>query len=338
MTLPPAHSPWRGPRALLWLAAASALHGAAFLVSSRPGSYDFDRLPPLVPQTIELAPSETTAETGASSFLPAVGESKPPNLRRATREKALPEPLGTAVHAPESSVSPTGTEAPWSAQMLRPSQPEGITRLGLGVGGTAGSGFNPNLSLSSLREIIDPTEIANLARKEEAQRLASHRQSWKAAGVERWRAATEAYVPRVRLGNQVAIGASHAAFAAFLRAMAARIRPVFLDGFVTWILALPPGHALRQPHLQTRLEIVLEGGTGSIARTGVVLTSGVTAFDVGALDAVQRAAPFGEAPAEIRSPDGRVYVQWDLRGDPASGFSDQDARPSILREAPQIAK
>ena len=59
---------------------------------------------------------------------------------------------------------------------------------------------------------------------------------------------------------------------------------------------------------------------------------------VGALDAVQRAGPFGPAPAEILSPDGRVYIQWDLRGDVTSVFSDEDARPSILREAPQGTK
>jgi hypothetical protein len=37
----------------------------------------------------------------------------------------------------------------------------------------------------------------------------------------------------------------------------------------------------------------------------------VTAFDVMALDSVDRSQPFRQAPDLVRSADGNVYVQWD---------------------------
>jgi hypothetical protein len=328
---PPCSGPWRPPRSLLWLAVASSLHGLAFVVLARRRPIDLNEVPPLFPQTIDLSPTETTAATSASAILFGVKETKHSGLPKATREKVRPPPLPAGVDTPDTATFSNGSEA-WSAPVLRPPDPErsGVTRFGLGVGALAGR-INPNLSLADLGKFVNAAEIENIVRTEEAGRLAAHRQHWSVAGVERWRAAIEGYVPRIRLGNQVALGASHAAFTAFLRSMARRMRPWFVDGFLDWIRSLPPNHVLRQSPLQTRVEIVLDGASGSIARMGVVLTSGVTAFDVGALDAVQRSAPFGVAPAEILSPDGRVYVQWDLRSDHSSELNDDDARPSILR-------
>jgi TonB family protein len=252
-----------------------------------------------------------------------------------TRERVPGASVATALNP--DTTSPGASEAPWVAPIMRPVEIEGPgPGFGLGVGAPAGR-LNPNLSYSGLANVVDPTEIANIARSDQARRLAAHRELWKVEGLDRWRSAIEGYVPRVRFGNQVALGAARGAFAAFLRSMAKRIRPAFVDDFVTWIQSLPSHNPLRRPHLDTRLEIVLDA-SGNVARMGVILTSGVTAFDVGALDAVQRAGPFGPAPAEILSPDGRVYIQWDLHGDVTSVFSDQDARPSILREAPQGTK
>jgi hypothetical protein len=47
----------------------------------------------------------------------------------------------------------------------------------------------------------------------------------------------------------------------------------------------------------------------------VVKTSGITAFDVSAVAAVEHAAPFGAAPASILSSDGNVYIHWTFRRD-----------------------
>jgi len=63
---------------------------------------------------------------------------------------------------------------------------------------------------------------------------------------------------------------------------------------------------------------------------GVVKTSGITAFDVAALDAVDRAQPFGPAPNAIVSPDGNVYLHWEFHRDEVYACSTMGARPFLL--------
>ena len=63
---------------------------------------------------------------------------------------------------------------------------------------------------------------------------------------------------------------------------------------------------------------------------GIVRTSGITAFDIAALDAVDRAQPFGPAPSAIVSPDGNVYLHWEFHRDEVFACSTMGARPFIL--------
>jgi hypothetical protein len=56
----------------------------------------------------------------------------------------------------------------------------------------------------------------------------------------------------------------------------------------------------------------------------------MTAFDVAALDSVQRASPFGPAPSAIVSPDNRVYLHWEFHRDEVFACSTMNARPFIL--------
>lgn len=91
---------------------------------------------------------------------------------------------------------------------------------------------------------------------------------------------------------------------------------------------------MNDPHLVTRVEIVLTK-QGTIAKMGIVKSSGVTAFDVGALEAVDRASPFGPVPTPILSWDGHVYLQWELHRDEVFSCSTIGVRPYILvRPAP----
>ena len=80
----------------------------------------------------------------------------------------------------------------------------------------------------------------------------------------------------------------------------------------------------------TALEIVLNRDDGHVVKMGVVRTSGVTAFDIAALDSVQRASPFGKPPSAIVSPDGNVYFHWEFHRDPIYACSTMNARPFLL--------
>jgi len=83
----------------------------------------------------------------------------------------------------------------------------------------------------------------------------------------------------------------------------------------------------------TRLEIVLTR-EGHLRKMGVVKSSGITAFDIGALDAVDRAQPFGRAPGAIISPDGNVYLHWEFHRDEGLACSTWGARPFLLSAPP----
>lgn len=150
---------------------------------------------------------------------------------------------------------------------------------------------------------------------------------------DRWRTAVEKDTPAVQPGNITALNAARVPFARYLKAMHDRIHPLFADQFLGTLSNLPKGHPLGQ-ELSTHLEIVLAKDTGKLVRMGVIKSSGVTAFDVGVLDAVDRAAPFGKAPDVIASPDGNVYVHWELHRDPVDACSTRNARPFILKAPP----
>ena len=79
-----------------------------------------------------------------------------------------------------------------------------------------------------------------------------------------------------------------------------------LDRFLATLDAMPQNHPLNRQDMVTHIEIVLSKEDGRIVRMGVTKSSGNTAFDVGALDAVQQASPYGVPPEAIVSPDGNV--------------------------------
>lgn len=190
--------------------------------------------------------------------------------------------------------------------------------------------INLNLSQPDVRAVVGEAELQRMTTEDANRRTAERRARWAAADLAQWRSAIEGYVPSVRLGNQRPLAGAQGSFLRYLKGMAARIAPILVDRFLSWIRSLPADHPLRGPQLSVRLEIVLDRSEGHIVRMGVVLVSGVTAFDVGVLHSVKRAAPFGPPPESIVSPDGRVYIQWDFHNDEYSGCAIENARPSIV--------
>jgi TonB family protein len=134
-------------------------------------------------------------------------------------------------------------------------------------------------------------------------------------------------VARVPAGTQSSLSAVRVPFASYLNAMHNRIHPRFADEFVASLSSAPASIPLSAI---TTLEIVVLPQRGEIEAVGVVRSSGVTAFDAGAVAAVMRAAPFGKAPDSIVSADGRVYVHWELHRDPSEVCSTRNARPFLL--------
>jgi TonB family protein len=204
---------------------------------------------------------------------------------------------------------------------------------GLGAKGPAGA-LNTNINPSQVATIVGSDNLRKLRENDGERRKSEHRGSWAASNFERWRSAIENYVSSVKPGNQTALNTAQVPFASYLNGMHNRIHPIFADSFLGSLDGLPANHPLNDQHLVTRLEIVLTKD-GHLKKMGIVRTSGITAFDIAALDAVDRAQPFGPAPGAIVSPDGNVYLHWEFHRDEVYACSTQGARPFILNTPPK---
>lgn len=220
---------------------------------------------------------------------------------------------------------------------LPPRRPRSLMEaIGLGAAGRSPGGVALNLTPNMAAEAIGSDELSRLKRADGERRRSQHRGSWRTPGLERYRSAIENYVASVKPGNQTALNTAAVPFANYLNQIHQRIHPIFADQFLSSLDSLAASHPMNDPNLITSLEIVVEREEGRLVRRGVTRTSGVTAFDISAIDSVERAAPFGAPPPEIVSPDGNVYLHWEFRRD-AMACSTLFAHPFILKVPPKPA-
>jgi TonB C terminal len=203
--------------------------------------------------------------------------------------------------------------------------------LGLGAEGRTELGVNLNLTPGTALAAIGQDQLAREIRADGERRRSSHQGSWKAVGIERWRPAIENYVATVKLGNQTALNTAAAPFATYLNRIHNRLHPIFAVNYLGFLDGLPGTAGMHDKDMKTNLEIVLNQANGSIVKMGVTHTSGVTAFDISALESVQRASPFGAPPPSIVSPDGNVYLHWEFHRNPLFACSTYFARPYIIK-------
>ncbi|MEO8875925.1 MAG: TonB C-terminal domain-containing protein, partial [Polyangiaceae bacterium] len=204
----------------------------------------------------------------------------------------------------------------------------------MGLGGTPGPGqVNLNLNQQGVVAIVGQDQLRKERDADGERRKSEHRGSWTASNFEKWRSAIENYVSSVKPGNMTALNTAAVPFATYLNGMHNRIHPIFADTFLGSLDSLPATHPMNDPKIFTSLEIVLTR-EGQIVKMGVLKTSGITAFDIAALDSVQRASPFGPAPGAIISPDGNVYLHWEFHRDEVFACSTMNALPIMLKNAP----
>jgi hypothetical protein len=205
-----------------------------------------------------------------------------------------------------------------------------------GVGGF-GAGGPYNLDYASFMAATGgPEKLREEARKAHDARLAKHAGSMlDGIDFQKYRAAIENYDPSVELGNQTSLNAARVPFATYINHIHNAIHPIFADDFLSGLDKLPQDAGLNKKGLVTHLEIVLRQSDGKLVRLGITKPSGVTAFEVAALKAVEAAAPFGKAPEIIASPDGNVYLHWEFHRDPFFACTSKNARPYVLKNPPK---
>lgn len=277
------------------------------------------------------------------------------NDRPAQTPGAPPEPVatpgGAAPSSPDIESAPGGS---WTFNPSRPGTAPGAAAEpnpgaanptlpggklwslpGFGAKGPAGA-MNTNIAPTQLASIVGSDNLRKLREADGERRKSEHRGAWAASNFDRWRSAIENYVSSVKPGNQTALNTAQVPFASYLNGMHNRIHPIFADAFLDSLDGLPSNHPMNDQHLMTRLEIVLTKD-GHLKRMGIVRTSGITAFDIAALDAVDRAQPFGPAPGAIISPDGNVYLHWEFHRDEVYACSTMGATPYLLNTPPKPA-
>jgi TonB family protein len=115
------------------------------------------------------------------------------------------------------------------------------------------------------------------------------------------------------------LGDARLQYANYLNSLHARIHPIFADGFLADLDRLPARDPLNIPTLSTELAFVVDGKTGRLDSAKVSRSSGVPAFDAGALDALKRAFPSAPPHPTTWSSDGKVYVLWEFYRGPEAG-------------------
>jgi TonB family protein len=318
---------------------------------------DFDLLPQAPPAPHEkvaildppkLSPRMTPQPPAPE---PPSGDGRPQGASAVPIVQAPPLPEGAM--APQSADVGTTPGGSWSFNPVMPNAGPGKNDLGpakegrtaqgpqkprvFGLGAEAAPG-RPNLNLNqgSVVAVVGTDQLRKEREADGERRRSEHRGSWQSSGLERWKSAIENYVSSVKAGNQTALNTARVPFATYLVSMHNRIHPIFADSFLDSLDSLPNAHPLNaNPAMFTRLEIVLTK-EGHLVKMGVVKSSGVTAFDVAALDSVQRSSPFGAAPAAIHSPDGNVYLHWEFHRNRDMACSTLNAAPYMLRSPPPI--
>jgi|SRR5579871_2075729 len=148
----------------------------------------------------------------------------------------------------------------------------------------------------------------------------------------RVKSAVENFIPEVQPGNQTALNTRAAPFAAFIARMHRSIHELWGFGQLEEWEEKSGSSPFNNRNLVTELEIVLNGD-GTVDRVGVVRPSGLTAYDVAAVDVVYSAGPYPEPPRAIRSANGKIYLHWHFYRDERQ-CSPAFADPYILENPP----
>lgn len=276
-----------------------------------------------------------TEKPVAKNTAPAPTGDKPPEPRTEPGKAAPPQTAGYRLDParPADEVFEPDGEPDRTKLPAEPKSKSPANMLGLN-GGKTPRGVNLNLTDKTAVATIGEDQLSRERQSDGERRRTAHRGSWKSSGLERWRSAIENYVSSVKPGNQTALNTARVPFATYLVAIHNRIHPIFADDFLGSLDGLPSTHPMNAPNVATSLEIVLSRDDGRLVKMGVTRTSGITAFDIAALDAVQRASPFGKPPAAIVSTDGNVYLHWEFHRDPIMACSNRNARPYMLNVKP----
>lgn len=121
------------------------------------------------------------------------------------------------------------------------------------------------------------------------------------------------YVSEVEPGNHTAVNARADVAATYVNRIHSKIHPKWGGEFLPMLdTNYGPDSPLSNSSLNTVLEFVVDGETGELESVNLVESSGVTTYDMEAINIAKEVAPHPRAPSAIRSPNGNVYLHWNF--------------------------
>jgi TonB family protein len=128
------------------------------------------------------------------------------------------------------------------------------------------------------------------------------------------RSSLENFTPDAHIGNEAELGTRAHPFAAYIAEMHRSIHKQWAFDFLPSLMskgALDPWNDMER---YTLIGIVLDD-SGTVEKVTIRRPSGFAPFDAAAMDAVVSSSPFPKPPDSIRSPDGKVYLDWTFHRD-----------------------
>jgi TonB family protein len=118
----------------------------------------------------------------------------------------------------------------------------------------------------------------------------------------------------VRAGDEPAVQGEESALP-YLRELHAKVHRLWADNFLAMAATqLPKDHPINTMSRAAQLELVLSA-EGKLLDVRVAKSSGSPEFDASAMDVVKASAPFGNAPEDVLSDDGKARVLWTFARD-----------------------
>ncbi len=129
----------------------------------------------------------------------------------------------------------------------------------------------------------------------------------------RVKAALENYLTHIKPGNHTSVNAKRSVYASYINRIHRKIHANWGNEYLPRLdNRYGPGHPLSNADLRATLEIVVDGGSGEVEDVNIVESSGVTSYDAEAVMIAYDTGPHPEAPDEVVSPDGNVYLHWNF--------------------------
>lgn len=127
------------------------------------------------------------------------------------------------------------------------------------------------------------------------------------------KASFENFIPEIKIGNHTAVNAHANPAATYLARIHAQIHRQWADGYLMYLDTREPmSSPLQDPDLHTKLEYVIDANSGEVEKVNIVETSGNSAYDAAAITISFAAGPHRAPPADVVSPNGKVYVHWNF--------------------------